>query len=256
MKKKQYIPQKKHNPIVQSKKIEELGKEVQKHSEILKTVIDTYDKHVEHLANFANHDMKNSLQSMDSILYTNEFDKLTKEDWNALKTCLKNIRNSFDNFSNLVPYSNTKTFKIERLFIALNLLIKQDIKDNNIELVTNISNGIDVKLPFQSVLQMLHNIIINSVNSFKKNPVSEPKIFLNSVITNNEIEIIISDNGNEIDNELQEKIFDYGYSTTNGSGIGLFHAKYVCKELKGTIILDSTKKNVANKSFIINLPLN
>ena len=114
---KKYIPSKKTNLVVQAKKIEELGTAVKKHSEVLKTVISTYDKHVEHLANFANHDMKNSLQSMDSILYTNEFDSLTEESWDTLKTCLKNIRNSFDNFSNLVPYSNSKKLSLSNELI-------------------------------------------------------------------------------------------------------------------------------------------
>lgn len=252
---KKYIPNKKNNPIVQAKRIDELDKAVQKHSEVLKTVISTYDKHVEHLANFANHDMKNSLQSMDSILFTNEYDNLTEESWEALKTCLKNIRTSFDNFSNLVPYSNSKKFQIDRLFIALNLLIKQDISDNKITFKNKHPKEGEINLPFQSVLQMLHNIIINAINSFKENTVENPVIELECTILNNNCRIVIANNGKKIEPKLKDKIFEYGYSSTNGSGIGLFHAKYVCNKLNGSIHLDLTEKNSINKSFIINLPL-
>lgn len=251
---KKYIPNKNNNPIVQTKRIDELDRAIQKHSEVLKTVINTYDKHVEHLANFANHDMKNSLQSMDSILYTNEYDNLTEESWEGLKTCLKNIRNSFDNFSNLVPYSNSNKFQIERLFIALNLLIKEDILVNKITFKNNHPKDIEVDLPFQSLLQVLHNIIINAINSFKENKVEDPIIELECKIEDNNCYIVISNNGKKIEPKLKDKIFEYGYSSTNGSGIGLFHAKYVCEQLKGSINIELLD-NTMNKSFIINLPL-
>lgn len=252
---KKYTPQKSTNPIILGKKLEELRLEVEMHSMILKTVILSYDQHVAHLANFANHDMKNSLQSMDSILYNNEYNSLNEESWNTIKTCLKNIRNSFENFSNLVPYSNSKTFRIERLFIALDLLIKQDMIDNKVDFKITNPKGKEINLPFQGVLQMLHNIIINAINSFKVNMIENPIIKLNCQITENNCEIKISDNGKEIDSAIKDKIFDYGFSTTNGSGIGLFHAKYVCKELNGTVILKLEDNSDVNKSFIINLPL-
>ncbi len=45
------------------------------------------------------------------------------------------------------------------------------------------------------------------------------------------MKIVISDNGRRIESKLKDEIFKYGYSTTKGRGIGLYHAKYVCKRL-------------------------
>lgn len=57
----------------------------------------------------------------------------------------------------------------------------------------------------------------------------------------NQVELSIEDNGRGITEEVRSRIFELGYSTTDGSGIGLYQAKQIVeKELKSEIkILDS-----------------
>jgi sensor histidine kinase regulating citrate/malate metabolism len=49
--------------------------------------------------------------------------------------------------------------------------------------------------------------------------------------------IDVIDNGIGIKEDIKDKIFDFGSSTTNGSGIGLYHIKDIVEKLDGTIEL-------------------
>ena len=66
----------------------------------------------------------------------------------------------------------------------------------------------------------------------------------------------IRDNGCTISEENISKIFDYGYSTTGGSGIGLYHAKYLCEQyFEGSIKVKVNTFGIYNKVFFIILPI-
>lgn len=67
--KNKYIPSPQFNPIVLSKKIENLQTQIDNHKNLLQTVNRANDLHVEHLSNFVRHDMKNAIQGVDGILY-------------------------------------------------------------------------------------------------------------------------------------------------------------------------------------------
>ena len=49
--------------------------------------------------------------------------------------------------------------------------------------------------------------------------------------------IDIIDNGIGIEENIKDKLFEFGKSTTNGSGIGLYHIKDIVEKLDGTIEL-------------------
>lgn len=54
--------------------------------------------------------------------------------------------------------------------------------------------------------------------------------------------IEVFDDGNKgIEKENLEKIFELGYTTTNGTGIGLYQAMDIVKRMNGSIIAESTK---------------
>lgn len=59
----------------------------------------------------------------------------------------------------------------------------------------------------------------------------------------NKIYLFVSDNGNGIQENYLNSIFDLGFTTTNGSGIGLFQAKEIVKnDLDGDITVEKTSK--------------
>ena len=52
-----------------------------------------------------------------------------------------------------------------------------------------------------------------------------------------EIEITMVDNGRGLDPSIkeQDRVFEKGYSTTSGSGLGLYHVKFILEEMGGGI---------------------
>lgn len=262
MKKKKYIPNKKYNPVVQASRIAQLAEESKKNSynidnlrKVLETVIESYDKHVEHLANFAQHDMKNAIQSMDSVLYTTDYKEITEDEWLSLKTCLNNIRETFNSFSKLVPYSQTNSFTIDSLMTALDILTRNSIENAKIEAIFDYPKNTDVEffLPFQSILQMLHNVMLNAMKAVELT--SKKCIKLVAKIDEGICKIKIYDSGTEILKEHAAEIFKYKFTTTQGSGIGLYHANYVCEKINGSIVVNLEKNELFTKNFSIEFPI-
>lgn len=51
-----------------------------------------------------------------------------------------------------------------------------------------------------------------------------------------------ADDGNGINNEIIDKIFDYRFTTTNGGGLGLYHSKEIMNKLNGNILIQNENK--------------
>lgn len=254
MKKKKYIPKARHNPEIQARKLDENRQNLLKIQKTVEALSASHDNHISYLGNFARHDIKNSIQSMDSILSTTSANEITETDILSLKTNLKVIRETIDNFSKLVPYSKDKRFELKNLIIAIELLTRNDFYKNKIKLIKKLPKDYDIflNLPFQSVLQMFNNLIINSIKALEG--VEDPIIEISAKICHNKVIISISDNGINIDEKNKEKIFEFGYSTTEGSGIGLYHAKYLCELFDGNIDLYCDHEEYS-KSFLVHLPI-
>ncbi|MCZ8332183.1 MAG: ATP-binding protein [Flavobacterium sp.] len=185
---------------------------------------------------------------------TTDANDITEENILSLKTNLKVIRETIDNFSKLVPYSKDEKFEIKNLIIAVELLTRNDLYNNNIKLIKELPKDINIylNLPFQSVLQMFNNLFINAIKSLEN--INNPTIKLFAHINENSLTIEILDNGKKIDEKEYDKIFEFGFSTTGGSGIGLYHAKYLCELFKGKIEIKASD-GLFTKAFLVHLPI-
>ena len=66
----------------------------------------------------------------------------------------------------------------------------------------------------------------------------------------------IFDNAHHIIFDNPKTIFEYGVSSTGGSGIGLYHARYLCDLYKGDIQVQELEPNGEyTKYFVITLPI-
>jgi len=254
MAKKRYIPKARHNPEIQAKKIEKNRNDLLRISKTVEALTASHDNHISYLGNFARHDIKNSIQSMDSILSTTNASEITEENILALKTNLKVIRETIENFSKLVPYSKDQKFTLKNLIIAVELLTRNDLYKNKIKLIKDIPKDVEIylNLPFQSILQMFNNLIINAIKSLEG--VENSFIKISTKIEDHNVIIELADNGSTIEEKNSEKIFDFGFSTTGGSGIGLYHAKYLCELFNGKIEVNFKNKDYS-KSFLVILPI-
>lgn len=252
--KKSYIPKPQHNLAVMSKQIEKLNEDIQEHKNILESIINSHERHIEFLSNFANHDLKNNIQSFDAILYNISTKNITEDTITSLRTALDVLRGTITNFMDLIPISKNERFEIKSLIHAAIALSRNDIHQYGITLKQELSgNTRYANLPFQTLLQILHNLIINSMNALKETNAREILIKLSYI--GDTCCISVLDNGLKIETNIQDKIFEHGFSTTNGTGIGLFHAKYCLGKMGGNIHVNLMPNNFHTKEFFINFPL-
>ena len=86
---------------------------------------------------------------------------------------------------------------------------------------------------------LLENIIYNSLKARAHN------IIINVYSINDETGIDFLDDGVGLSANIShpEKIFELGYTTTNGSGVGLAHVKKIVEDMGGTVSVDTKVEN-------------
>lgn len=117
------------------------------------------------------------------------------------------------------------------------LSIIYDSEDILIECTGDLEAEYKLKIKPLSFIMMLDNLVGNSIKADARNI----KIIVDD--SNEEYyHLILSDDGKGISDAITDinTVFDFGVTTTNGSGLGLYYAQKQMKELKGII---SIKEN-------------
>jgi signal transduction histidine kinase len=84
------------------------------------------------------------------------------------------------------------------------------------------------------IAMVIDTLINNAVKAKAK------KVTFSAEVTEGSLEICISDDGKGIKKTIRDKVFDMGFTTTKGSGLGLHHAKNIMEKINGNIeLLDS-----------------
>lgn len=254
-KNKIYIPSPRTNPELLRRKIDTLNENIEKIKKQRDMMYSALEKHVEYLTNFTSHDVKNAIQNMDSIVSSLDIEKVTLDEIDTIKTCLNSIRQSLNNFASLVPNSTKKEFMLMELFKAAELINRSELKKRKITYELNIDKNDKrtINQPFHNILQVLNNLILNSIKALEDISDS-PIIYIECKIIDEKLDIIVCDNGCGIPEKNEDKIFDMYFTTTNGSGIGLYHAKYSLEKMKGTIRLLKSFSNFRT-SVKIEIPI-
>jgi hypothetical protein len=91
-KNKKYIPSPKFNPLTLSKKIEENKALIEQNRVVNEHKYRALEDFVGLLINFASHDIKNAVHSMDGMISTIDIKNLTQSDIDGLKLSMDNIR--------------------------------------------------------------------------------------------------------------------------------------------------------------------
>lgn len=131
-------------------------------------------------------------------------------------------------------------------YIPINSFMHQKRPINIVfEPIDNI--GYKTKFRPLEITVLFDNLFSNSKKANSKN------IFIKWIKTKSELILCFKDDGDGIPNEIKDKIFDFGYTKTNGSGIGLYQTKETLKKLGATITINNDfEKGV---EFIITFPL-
>lgn len=158
---------------------------------------------------------------------------------------------------NIVTFATKANFKLDTEFKEVDIINYISEYINNIipsitdkSLKINLVDLVDNQY-IRKVKPIEVNIIIdNLINNAKKAKASNIEIKLEETAKNH-LEISFIDDGIGIQENEINKIFDLGYTTTDGSGIGLFHVKQIIDSMKGQI----TVYNNIDKGITLTLHL-
>lgn len=255
-----YQPSRKFNPIVLAQKIDEQGSRILSLERLLQTVIRSNNSHMDYIANFARHDLGNAIQNISATIRLIE-NEIAPEIAESLKASVRHLDATLGNLGDIIHSGPDQPFPLSKLMRATEVFVRSSLAADNISIETNfdINDSRLIHQPFQTLLQLIHNLIINSkkaINaSLTSDNTTDKRIVIDANILDNNCVIAVKDTGCGVPDDNIDKIFDFGFTTTSGSGIGLYHAKNVCADIGGTI---SLKRDCEGFStiFIINFPIN
>lgn len=139
---------------------------------------------------------------------------------------------------NKITSLNTESILVRELFENIYRLMDPTLSHKNIELQVLLRQPNMCVIADKALLeQVLINLILNAVEAVKEVP--EPKISLSASLTDH-LEIMVSDNGTGIEDEVLDKIFVPFFTTKKkGSGIGLSLCKQIVSLHKGSLLVRS-----------------
>lgn len=131
-------------------------------------------------------------------------------------------------------------------YIPINSFIHQK-RPINIEFEPIENIGYKTKFRPLEITVLFDNLFTNSKKAKSKN------IFIKWIKTKSNLILYFKDDGDGIPNEIKDNVFDFGFTKTNGSGIGLYQTKETLKKLGASITINNDfEKGV---EFIITFPL-
>jgi len=175
-----------------------------------------------------------------------------KEAINDIKIAIDTIKKRSDGLIHFVddyrsltrmPEPVFQIFLIKDLFERIKKLMENELKENNIKLLTFVEpEKLELTADPELIEQVIINLIINSIYFLKNsNPEDSGQIkLIGQIDERGKIVIKVSDNGPGISNEIQEKIFIPFFSTKKGgSGIGLSLSRQIMRSHGGSIRVSS-----------------
>ena len=252
--------------IIYPKRSDEIGilaQQIQLMSSDLKSQMEQLEKFATDVA----HELKNPLTAIKSsseLLLKNKISEDNKlkiiKNFNKEVNRMNRLISDISNFSRTMSEKEIEAFKILNLNKFFLDLEKNYIGNSkNITLLVNTDkNNLDVLLNEDKLLQVILNLIENSVSVSK----NKARILISvRKDSNQNAEIKIYDQGKGINFEDRDKIFNRFYTDREElrdahSGLGLSISKEIIKSFNGTIELTkSDNLDFSGACFMIKLPL-
>lgn len=119
---------------------------------------------------------------------------------------------------------------INEIYINQSKIIDTDFDEIKVH-----TNDIEYRCKYipLEITTIIDNFISNAENAKAKS------ISFDFFKNNEELLLKISDNGNGIKSDIIDKIFDFGITTTDGSGIGLYNIRSTVESMNGSISVES-----------------
>lgn len=134
-------------------------------------------------------------------------------------------------------------------------LVTRELEDSHIQLKLTLTEGLQISISEEEILQVLLNLLINSIDALKGQAENLEKIIvIVSRQQGDQVQITISDNGPGISKEIEAVLFEI-LSTTkeSGMGIGLWLSRYIVERHEGQLAYVPSQHGGA--TFTISLPI-
>lgn len=178
-----------------------------------------------------------------------KFLEFLEDEINDIHSYTQYLTGTIEDFTNF--FKPDKEKELTKLNIpiekALNILHSTIVREN-VQVTLDIKTDNDINIYTYEVMQVVLNIIKNSIDNFVEKKIESPSINIRVIEDNNHFIIQICDNGGGIDEAILPKIFDPYFSTKsekNGTGLGLYISKIVIeKHSAGLLNVENTLNGV------------
>jgi C4-dicarboxylate-specific signal transduction histidine kinase len=185
-------------------------------------------------------------------------DKILVKNMENINDNAQYLSNTIDTFRDFIKdKKEVKEVVLQKSIHSALTIIETSLKNNNIQLNTQINNDKEIKMimPSGELSQVIINIVNNAKDILIEKKVEQPWIELNLFEENNKVIISIEDNGGGVPESIIEKIFEPYFTTkhqSQGTGLGL-HMSYriVTESLDGELYVQNTQNGA---KFYIVLP--
>ena len=165
-------------------------------------------------------------------------------------TRIMEIVKGLKNFSRL----DEEEFKAVNIHEGIDSTLEmiQYLCENRIEIIKDYADLPDLRCKASQINQVFMNLVVNACQAIE----GDGKIFIQTQLTDDTIDVAMNDTGVGIASENLEKVFDPGYTTKRvgvGTGLGLSIAYKIIEDHGGSIEVES--ELAKGSTFTIKLPL-
>lgn len=181
------------------------------------------------------------------VEYIDDLEQIIHMQINHMTTTLTEFRNF------LRPNTKDEKFNLSSIMKNVQLLMKDELLSQNIQLNINIDNNIELNGNKNEFKHIFINLINNSIDAFNENHIVNSTINITSYLEDDFVYIKISDNAGGISDKIIHKIFKPNFTTKTegkGTGIGLYIIKQLVKKSHGTIKVSNLNEGTL---FVIKL---
>lgn len=179
--------------------------------------------------------------------------EITKEDLIEIIRSISFEANKIQNISEFATKANfrLKTEELETDIVnylteyITNILPSINNKSLEILFQNNVEKEVIKKIKPIEINILIDNLVVNSRKA------KSSKLFISLSELNGKLFFEFKDNGIGINPNELKRIFEFGYTTTDGSGLGLYHVNQIVSNLKGKIeVQNNSDRGVTFKIII------
>lgn len=179
-------------------------------------------------------------------LHYEEFLQYTSEKLQTIEDFTQTLTHTIDDFRDYYRFTkNKQKTDIKSTIDKACKIIESCFQEDNIAIEIICTQNISIPIFENEIIQVLLSILQNAKDNFIHKNIKNPKVSIEIYNNEQRVTIKISDNGEGIDEENLEKIFDPYFTTKenkNGTGLGLYMVQKIIQEHHdGTIKAGNSK---------------